>query len=60
MTEPSQTIMIERFTTAKYRVNCLVIDGSLTFLGLEDALQGLTLEQRLEIKKGLARAGRMP
>jgi hypothetical protein len=34
-------------------------DG-LTFRGLEQALLGLTLEQRLEIKQGLAKAGLKP
>lgn len=60
MTEPSQTQLTARFTKAKLRVQTLLHNEALSFLSLEGALQGLTLEQRLEIKRGLAKAGRMP
>jgi hypothetical protein len=60
MTEPWQSIITERFNAAKAKVEQLLNGDGLTFRGLEQALLGLTLEQRLEIKQGLARAGLKP
>jgi hypothetical protein len=60
MTEPWQGIITERFNAAKAKVEQLLNGDGLTFRGLEQALLGLTLEQRLEIKQGLAKAGLKP
>jgi hypothetical protein len=60
LTEPWQSIITERFNAAKAKVQDLLDHGGLTFTALEKALQGLTLEQRLDIKQGLARAGLKP
>jgi hypothetical protein len=60
MTAAWQAVVTERFNAAKAKVEALLEHGGLTFTALEKALQGLTLEQRLEIKQGLARAGQKP
>jgi hypothetical protein len=60
MTEPSQSIATARFDKAHSTAWDLAKRGELTYRGLEDVLTGLTLEQRLEIKRGLAQAGLKP
>lgn len=60
MTEPWQSIVNDRYKAASKKVAHLAAHDMLTFLVLEDALIGLTLEQRLAIKRSLAAAGQMP